>query len=64
MSGLNSPFGKSDGDAADFLKRPADELDLSGHDRALPGFVFWGVMAFAWWRMAASMAKASMTSAT
>src|SRR4051794_5149594 len=46
-------------DAADFLHRPADQHRLL---RIIRGLLFGGAGVLALWRMAASMAKASMTS--
>ena len=48
-----------DGDAADLVDRPADQLR-----RGFVGILFGGGGWFAWWRIAASMAKASMTNAS
>src|ERR1700674_3721173 len=57
---LDAPLGELHGDAADFLDRPADQEDLV-RGRSV---VFLGAPALARWRMAAIMAKASMTSET
>jgi len=61
VGGSDAPLGEPDGDAADLLDRPADEV---GRGRASRIGIFGGVGAFARWRMTASMAKASMTSET
>jgi len=61
MSGLDSPLGELDGDAADFLDRPADQ---ARRFVGSSGGVFLGGTALAWWRMAVIMAKASITSET
>ena len=61
VSGLDALVGELDGDAADFLDRPADQARRfcgSG------GGVFLNGAALAWWRMAVIMAKASITSET
>ena len=60
VSGLDAPVGELDGDAADFLDRPADQARRLGGG----GGVFLGGTALAWWRMAVIMAKASITSET
>ena|SRR6516162_5422772 len=61
VGGLNAPVGELDGDAADFLDRPADQARrFCGRG----GRVFLGGTALAWWRMAVSMAKASITRET
>jgi hypothetical protein len=63
VSRRNPLLGEPDGDTADFLERPADQL--WGRDRLMAEvFVFWGGVLLAWRRMAAIMAKASMTSET
>src|SRR6188474_3620380 len=61
VGGLDASLGEADGDAAEFLDRPADEVCCL---RASRIGIFGGVGALAWWRMTASMAKASMTSET
>src|ERR687894_854832 len=61
VGGLDASLGEADGDAPDLLDRPADEVWCLRASRI--GF-FGGVGALAWWRMTASMAKASMTSET
>ena len=60
MGGPDAPLRETDGDAADLLDRPADEVRV----RARPIEVFGGAATFARWRMVASMAKASITSET
>ena len=60
VGGLDAPLCELDGDAADFLDRPADQECLVRRR----GSVFLGAVTFAWWRMTAIMAKASMTSET
>ena len=59
VSGLDAALGEPDGDAPDFLDRPADQL-RRGFVRIFLGGVAW----FSWWRIAAIMQKASMTSDT
>src|SRR5215217_6607599 len=61
VGGPDASLGEADGDAAEFLDRPAKE---AWRIRASRIGVFGGVGAFAWWRMTASMAKASITSET
>src|ERR671921_2759449 len=61
VGGPDASLRETDGDAADLLDRPADEVRRVRAGRI---GVFGGVGAFAWWRMTASMAKASMTSET
>src|SRR5271165_6853 len=61
MSGLDSPLGEFDGDAADFLDRPSDQARCFFARR---GDVLLSGPTLALWRMAAIMAKASMTSET
>jgi len=61
VSGLDATVGELDGDAADFLARPADQAWRFGGSG---GGVFLGGAALAWWRMAVIMAKASITSET
>src|ERR1700752_1523086 len=61
VSGLDTPVGELDGDAADFLDRPADQPRRFG---GRGGSVFLGGTALAWWRIAVIMAKASITSET
>jgi len=59
---LDTPLGEADGDAPDFLDGPADQ---GGRGRRWTvRIVFGGGGAFAWRRIAAIMAKASMTSET
>src|SRR3954447_26638772 len=60
MSGVDALLRQSHGHAPDLLDRPADQ---STGRRALV-FVFGGGRWFAWWRTAAIMAKASITSET
>lgn len=60
VGGLDASLGETDGDAAAFLDRPADEVWCLASRIG----IFGGVGAFARWRMTASMAKASITSAT
>src|SRR5215218_2997302 len=60
MSGVDALLRQSHGHAPDLLDRPADQ---STGRRALV-FVFGGGSWFAWWRTAAIMAKASITSET
>lgn len=59
--GLDAPLCELQGEAADFLDRPADQERLMVASR---GIVFLGGSALAWCRMTAIMAKASMTSET
>ena len=61
VGGLDVSLGETDSDAAEFLDRPADEVCCF---RASRIGIFGGVSAFARHRIAASMAKASITSAT
>src|SRR3954469_17654933 len=61
VGGSDASLCEADGDAAELLDRPADEV---GRGRASRIGIFGGVGAFARWRMTASMAKASMTSET
>src|SRR5918911_3372848 len=61
VGGPDASLGEPDGDAAELLDRPADEVRRI---RTRPAKVFGGAGAFARWRMTASMAKASMTSET
>ena len=61
VGGLDASLGEADGDAAEFLDRPADEVWCL---RASRLGIFGGVGALAWWWMTASMAKASITSET
>ena len=61
VGGLDASLGEPDGDAAEFLDRPADEVRCL---RASRIGIFGGVGAFARHRIAASMAKASITSET
>lgn len=60
MGGLDAPLRELDGDMADFLDRPADQECLVRRR----GIVFLGDLTLARWRMAAIMAKTSMTSDT
>ncbi len=62
MGGLDLALGETDGDAADFLNGPADQRRV--RTLRIPRFVFGGVIVFARRRIAAIMAKASMTSET
>ena len=61
MGWLDASLFEADGDAADLLDRPTDEIR-----RICVSWisVFWGGGALARWRMVASMAKANMTSET
>src|SRR4051794_12627226 len=59
--GLDLALGQAHGDTADFLHRPADQRRLL---RIIRRLLFEGVGVLAWRRMAAIMAKASMTSET
>jgi hypothetical protein len=61
VSGLDAPVGELDGNAADFLDRPADQTRRFC-ERG--GSVFLSGTALAWWRMALIMAQASITRAT
>src|SRR5215204_2377744 len=61
VGGLDLSLRETDGDAAEFLDRPANE---AWRIRASRLGIFGGVGALAWWRMTASMAKASITSET
>ena len=61
MGGADASLGEPDGDAADLLDRPADEVWCP---RASRIGIFGGAGAFARWRMTASMAKASIASET
>jgi hypothetical protein len=60
MSGLNPLSSESDGDAADFLERRGCALVFAGVRR----LVFFGGGGLARWRIAAIMAKASITRET
>ena len=62
MGGLDTPLGKFGGDTPNFLDRPTDQERRGALE--ILGIVFGGDGAFAWWRIAAIMAKASMTSET
>ena len=57
--GPDAALCQPDGDAADLVDRPADQLR-----RGFVGILFGGGGWFAWWRIAASMAKASMAKAS
>jgi len=59
---LDLLLSQTRGDAADFLNRPADQRRV--RTLGIPRFVFGGVIVFARRRIAAIMAKASMTSET
>src|SRR5919202_1816969 len=59
VGGPDAALGEPDGDAADLLDRPADEVRRG----PLP-VIFGGGASFARRRIAASMAKASITSET
>src|SRR4051794_39902415 len=59
--GLDLALGQAHGDTADFLHRPADQRRLL---RIIRRLLFGGAGVLAWRRMAAIMAKASMTSET
>src|SRR3954464_15429375 len=59
--GFDLAFGQARGNTADFLHRPADQHRLL---RIIGRLLFWGAGVLAWRRMAAIMAKASMTSET
>ena len=59
VSGVYATLGKPGGDAPDFLDRPADQILMVG-TRGLPC----GVASLARYRIAAIMAKASMTRET
>src|SRR3954453_357754 len=61
VGGVDASLREADGDAADFLDRPADEVWCL---RASRSGIFGGVGALGWCRMTASMAKASITSET
>lgn len=61
MGWLDAALRAADGNASDFLDRPADEV---WRVRVSLRRVFWGGGALAWWRMVASMVKASITSET
>jgi hypothetical protein len=61
VGGLDASLGKPHDDTAEFLDRPADEVWCF---RASRIEIFGGVSAFARHRIAASMAKASITSGT
>ena len=60
VGGSDTPLGELRGDAAELLNRPADQRAVR---RALPA-VFGGGVPFARRRIAAIMAKASITSET
>jgi hypothetical protein len=57
---LDASLRQPDSGASDFLDRPADERRHNSF--LILGCVFGGVAVFARWRMAAIIAKASMTS--
>src|SRR3954453_18355443 len=59
--GFDLAPGQACDDTADFLHRPADQHRLL---RVIPRRLFGGAGVLAWRRMAASIAKASMTSET
>src|SRR4051794_6301919 len=59
--GLDLALRQARGDTADFLYRPADQPRLL---RIIVRLLFGGAGMLALWRMAASIAKASMTSET
>src|SRR3954454_13003598 len=59
--GADLALRQARGEPADFLYRPADQRWLL---RIIPRLLFGGVGVLVWRRMAASMAKASMTSET
>src|SRR6476619_3660193 len=59
--GFDLAFRQARGDTADFLHRPADQLRWL---RIIRGLLFGGAGMLALRRMAASIAKASMTSET
>ena len=61
MCGLDTGLGQAHGDAADFLDGPADERRRLRLARAR---VFDASGLFAWWRMVAIMANASMAKDT
>ena len=59
--GLDLASGQTRSNTADFLHRPADQWRLL---RIIRRLLFGGAGVLAWRRMAAIMAKASMTSET
>src|SRR3954452_5103681 len=61
LGGLDLALRQAPSNSADFLHRPADQQCLL---RIIRRLLFGGARVLAWWRMAASMAKASMTSET
>src|SRR3712207_549869 len=61
MGWLDAPLREADGDTPDLLDRPTDEVRCVWVNLIR---VFGGGGALAWWRMVASMAKASITSET
>src|SRR5919107_206967 len=61
FGGLDAALRQARGDTADLLYRPADQGWLL---RIIRRLLFGGAGVLAWRRMAASMAKASMTSET
>src|SRR5665213_4404714 len=68
VGGFDASGGELDGDAADFLDRPADQRRRRGSGvgfgRLATGRFVFGGARLARWRRAAIMAKASMTSDT
>lgn len=62
VGGLDAFLSEADGDASDFLHRPTDQRRREVF--AALRSVFGGVVMFARCRIAAIMAKASMTSET
>ena len=58
MGGRDTALGKPNGNASNFLYGPADQR------RGVVRILFGGVTSFAWWRITAIMANASMTSDT
>src|SRR3954471_18758133 len=61
VGGLDLALRQAPSNSADFLHRPADQWRLL---RIIRRLLFGGAGVLAWRRMAASMAKASMTSET
>src|SRR3954452_18388137 len=61
VRGLDASLCEPRGNAPDLLHGPADE---AWRLRAVRSIVFGGAERFAWWRMVASMAKASITNET
>src|SRR6266566_2749994 len=66
MRGLNTLSSEPDGDAADFLDRPTDQWRCDGVLAffGVRRFVFLGGGGLVRWRIAAIMAKASITRET